>query len=481
MTIISNILQPSVAGSFYPANSIDLQETLKNLFEKARAEQKTNIKNRFQALIAPHAAYKYSGLTSAHAYKNFWPAYYNNVLVLAPVHQKHCEGLFIYPQTFYESPLGISPRQDISLHSGIKLSEELFENEHAAEVHLPFLQYRLLEEGLNLKSYPITLMLYGQIHPQKLAKKLQNLLTDKTLLILSSDLSHYHNLKTASQKDELAIEAMLSGDPEKVMQVEACGRIGISAFLRTKQANLCQADFLHYSHSGQVNEDQNKVVGYTAIGFSASSKKKTVGEIVEVFLHSNVEKSLNQNAQKDILGFLHFCLKDYLSSKKIPDTSPLAQKYPQLTEEGACFITLHSNNNLRGCIGSLQANKPLHQDLVINCLKAACEDPRFEPLTLNELSDIKIEISLLKNVKFLRCRNEFDLLNSIEPHKHGVILKQGNKTATFLPQVWDKTPNKLEFLNQLSRKAGFKSPDAWKIPRERIQIYTYEVFSFQDI
>ena len=132
-------------------------------------------------------------------------------------------------------------------------------------------------------------------------------------------------------------------------------------------------------------------------------------------------------------------------------------------------------------MGSLQANKPLHQDLVVNCLKAGAEDERFKPLTLEELPEIKIEVSILKNIQFVHCRNQFELLDKIVPHKHGIILKQFNKMATFLPQVWEKTPQKIDFLNQLARKAQLKSPTAWQIPTEKVQIYTYEVFSFKDV
>ena len=117
--------------------------------------------------------------------------------------------------------------------------------------------------------------------------------------------------------------------------------------------------------------------------------------------------------------------------------------------------------------------------MVVNVVRAATEDPRFEALAIDELNDIKIEVSILEQPKFLRCKSEFDLLSQIEPHKHGVIVQQGNKRATFLPQVWEKFDRKSDFMAQLCKKAGLKE-DAWRLPKEKVQVFVYEVMSFTE-
>jgi AmmeMemoRadiSam system protein B/AmmeMemoRadiSam system protein A len=479
MSTTIHSMQASVAGTFYPADRKELIDLLQNLFQTARTEQELKSKTKIAAVVAPHAGYVYSGLTAAHAYKMFNPARYKKVVVIGPAHHKYCEGVVTHSQSFYETPLGISPKDNIDPNLGITINDDAFIGEHSVEAHLPFLQYRLLEEGMHMHNYPITLLLYGNILPGKLAKKLDNLLDEDTFLIISSDLSHYHDLQTALSKDEEAIEAILSGNCESVMQVEACGKIGISGFLQTKFSRSYQPEFIHYSNSEAVSKDSSRVVGYCSIGFEQAFEKQSISEIVEFYARPDHSFFLSTEFQKDIVHFLRYCLESYLHDKTIPDIADIAKKYPQLTEEIPCFVTLNKANNLRGCIGSIQPVRSLHQDLVINCIKAACEDPRFKPMEENELADIQIEVSILGSPKFLKVRSEFELLNALEPHKHGVIIQQKNKRATFLPQVWDKVHNKIDFLNQLCRKAGLK-PEAWRIPKERVQVFVYEVISFAE-
>jgi len=127
---------------------------------------------------------------------------------------------------------------------------------------------------------------------------------------------------------------------------------------------------------------------------------------------------------------------------------------------GACFVTLTINGELRGCVGSLQAYRPLWEDVRENALNAAFEDSRFSPLEKGELHRIKIEVSVLSAPQKLEYKNEKDLLEKLNS-KMGLILKKGFASATFLPQVWEELPDKIDFLEHLSRKAGL-SKDAWK-------------------
>ncbi|KAB2921009.1 MAG: AmmeMemoRadiSam system protein A [Dechloromonas sp.] len=142
----------------------------------------------------------------------------------------------------------------------------------------------------------------------------------------------------------------------------------------------------------------------------------------------------------------------------------------QLQEWAATFVTLTRHGELRGCIGSLEAWRPLAEDVRSNALAAAFRDPRFPPLSAAELPHTRIEVSLLTPAEALSCRDEADALSKLRPHIDGVILSAGRHRATFLPQVWEQLPDPALFLAQLKRKAGLAA-SYWG-PEVRLEHYT---------
>ena len=149
----------------------------------------------------------------------------------------------------------------------------------------------------------------------------------------------------------------------------------------------------------------------------------------------------------------------------------LKKKYPFLNEVRACFVTLNLNGKLRGCVGSLIAHRSLIDDVISNARNAAFSDLRFSKLTYEEFENLEIEISILTPPLRLEYSSIEDLKNKIIPNKHGVILRYKNKSATFLPQVWEQIPDFYDFFTQLSLKAGFQSSCLNSNPT----IYTYTV------
>lgn len=131
-----------------------------------------------------------------------------------------------------------------------------------------------------------------------------------------------------------------------------------------------------------------------------------------------------------------------------------------LQENGACFVTLTQQGELRGCIGTLEAHRPLLQDVKANAHAAAFRDPRFSPLSVSELDQTEVEISLLSPMKPFVFSSERDALKQLEPGIHGVVFEYGRNRSTFLPQVWEQLPNVVEFIAHLKYKAGL-SPDFW--------------------
>jgi len=144
-----------------------------------------------------------------------------------------------------------------------------------------------------------------------------------------------------------------------------------------------------------------------------------------------------------------------------------------LQQHRASFVTLHLNENLRGCIGTLEAYQPLISDVAQNAFSAAFRDPRFPPMSQKEFPHLHYHISILTPPSPLTVTSEADLLNQLRPNIDGIIIQEGMKRGTFLPSVWEQLPDKKSFLTQLKLKAGF-SPNYWS---DNITIERYEVES----
>lgn len=143
----------------------------------------------------------------------------------------------------------------------------------------------------------------------------------------------------------------------------------------------------------------------------------------------------------------------------------------ELRQTGASFVTLTQNGDLRGCIGTLEAFRPLKEDIEANALASAFRDPRFPPLEAAEWPYTQVEISILSAPKAIEFQNEIDLFQQIKPEVDGIILSLGERRATFLPQVWEQLPTHREFFARLKQKAGLPID----FPVERLHIEKYQV------
>ncbi len=155
---------------------------------------------------------------------------------------------------------------------------------------------------------------------------------------------------------------------------------------------------------------------------------------------------------------------------ELPDTVPV-----RLREKQGAFVTLTKRGNLRGCIGHILPKEPLIEAVMHNAQAAALQDSRFSPVTPEELSDIHVEVSILTVPEPFPFDSPEDLLKRLRPREHGVVLTQGFRRSTFLPQVWEQLPTPTEFLQHLSAKAGLE-PDAWREPTTQIEVYRVEAF-----
>jgi len=149
---------------------------------------------------------------------------------------------------------------------------------------------------------------------------------------------------------------------------------------------------------------------------------------------------------------------------------------PSLKQKRGCFVTLHKSGSLRGCIGTIEPTTPLLNCVIENAINAAFRDPRFASLAKDEIDEVDIEISVLTVPRVLRFKDGEDLKRQLIAGAHGVILSQGYRRSTFLPQVWDQLPKKEDFLEHLCLKGGL-ARSAWKEPLTRVEVYEAEYFS----
>jgi len=472
------IREPAVAGQFYPAQKEALEEQLALFFSKALSSEEVGEAPNF--LIVPHAGYSYSGPVAAQAFAQIKGGNFKTVILLGPSHQAYFAGAALDGNDFWQTPLGrlaldrekISKLQD--QEGGIIISNLPHKNEHCLEVLLPFLQTVGLED---LKIVPILLGQADEAVLSLLAQKISNIFDEQTLLVVSSDLSHYPPADLARAIDEQTVAAILSGKEEvfsKTLEelsqnypqvaTFACGQEAIRVGLKVGQAlGMTKQKLFSLTNSGEVAGEKEQAVGYAAIGFWLNAPKTANGNKKD-----DTEEKLSPEEKEMLLSRARGALKNYFGKGEAPDEPPPP---PRLAQKRGVFVTLKKNGQLRGCIGDFSADEPLWEKVKKMALAAAFDDPRFLPLSPEELEEIKIEISVLSPMRKVNSVEE------IEMGKHGVYLKYGQRSATFLPQVAEETGwSREEFLTNLCvEKAGLPA-DCWRHPEVELFTYTAEVF-----
>jgi AmmeMemoRadiSam system protein A len=190
-----------------------------------------------------------------------------------------------------------------------------------------------------------------------------------------------------------------------------------------------------------------------------------------------VQEKLTLDEQKILLRLARESVERAVKGEELPPLD-LSTLPPRLREDGASFVTLTLHGKLRGCIGSLEPYESLAEDVREHASGAALKDPRFPPVSEEELGGLEIEISRLTRPIPLDYRDANDLLSRLRPHVDGVILRADHqRRATFLPQVWEKIPDPAEFLDNLCYKMGLE-PDLWR--RTHFEVLTYQVEEFRE-
>ena len=481
MTANHSIRSPYVAGHFYPASEAKLSQQLDEFLSGSPQPEEP-----VQALIVPHAGYIYSGSVAGSGFgllKNHSNRY-KRVFILGANHNDKAHGFkfSLLKEDYYETPLGKVKISDISKQLAEKYPDmfqyqSLAHQSHIVEVQLPFLQKVLKND--NFEIIPI---ITGEVSLKDLiflSSLLQEYLNEETLIVVTSDLSHYHPYEEAVKLDSSCTDAITALSQEKLLQSEACGLPAIWVLTDIAKRSGWKAKLIEYKNSGDTAGDKNAVVGYATVAFfNEGGRPRTVRAALAG--DPTTESQFTTNDLKPLLGLARSVLKNAAAGNKKVDESMLPDNIKNsqiLKEDGAAFVTLTKHKDLRGCIGDLVAVAPLYLSVIRNTISAALYDPRFSPVRPEEVSDIEIEISVLTKPKPLEYKTASDLLNSLRVGIDGVILAKGNKKATFLPQVWDQLPDKETFLAHLCMKAGLK-PDEWRTGG--LQIQTYQVVSVEE-
>ena len=435
---MNQVRAPAVAGAFYPASAEALQLEVTRLLGSAPRPARGA---RPKALIAPHAGYVYSGLTAAHAYRELapWRDAISRVILLGPAHRVHVSGLALPTAEAFSTPLGTIPLDRAAMALIRRLpqvctSDEAHAWEHSLEVHLPFLQQML-------SAFTLVPLAVGIAAPAQVAEVL-NLLWggDETLILVSSDLSHYLTYPQAQKVDKRTTHSILDLLPYLNHQ-QACGATPVNGLLLEARARGLSPKLLDQRNSGDTAGDRNRVVGYASFAFYPE----------------NSTLRIERNAPD---GSLMIALARSAISSRLGWQFALDASAPFLDQPAATFITLTKNGQLRGCIGSLQAHRSLREDIEANAQAAAFQDPRFEPLKFDELRQVRIEVSLLSHLAPIEFSSEADLLSKLRPGEDGLVLELGRQRGTFLPQVWQTLPTPEAFFGELKRKAGLPR-DFW--------------------
>jgi hypothetical protein len=478
------VREPAVAGLFYPGEAEQLGETVEKLLAEARAEPIKNLR----ALVSPHAGYEFSGKTAAIAFKQLAGREVRTVIVLAPSHYASFAGASISDAGAYRTPLGLVPVSPKAAELA-KASPFVVETpcdvhrpqwwrvapkelpafgedtphtwEHSLEVQLPFLQ-RVL------KDFQLVPVVFGDVDPKAVADALAAHLDPQTVLVASSDLSHYHPYDTAKNLDRICIEAILRLNPVWMETQEACGKGPILALIHLARQKGWKAKLLDYRNSGDTSGDKSGVVGYAAIALFEPETAEPANSPAANSFTPEERKYLLELARTSVVEAVHGRGLVEVEEATVPR---------RLTEPRACFVTLTEREQLRGCIGHIFPREPLFRAVIENASSAAVRDHRFPAVKPEELEEIEIEISILTVPELLEFSSPEELLAKLRPNIDGVVLMVGTGVATYLPKVWEQLPDKEDFLRHLSEKAGL--PDsAWRDPAARVLTYQVEAFSF---
>jgi AmmeMemoRadiSam system protein B/AmmeMemoRadiSam system protein A len=462
--IDGEIRRSVVAGSWYPDDPEELITLVDGFLESAKPIDGDPI-----ALIVPHAGYTFSGPVAAYGFKQMDGKPYDTAIIIASDHQPPLSNpISVWAEGGFETPLGVVPvdtelaKALIASNPAITFDKQTHLDEHPIEIELPFLQRVCPDCSI----VPILMGTSDEDAINALAESLLSVLSDKrVVLIASSDLSHYPTFEDALRIDSATLASIETGEPAQVQRTIqelrqmdlpnlltcACGEGPILVVMQVAQGMGADiTTILTYANSGHSPlGDKEQVVGYGAV----------------MFWHYEPPTFTTQQ-REELLKLARDAVSNAMQNHQILYAE---NDDPTLNRLSGAFVTLKSNGELRGCVGHMRGDTPLYQVVQEMAVAAATADERFLPLTLEELDQIDIEISVLSPLRRVTD------LDQIEVGTHGLLIYDAGQQGVLLPQVaveegWDRDT----FLNNLCEKAGLAA-NCWQ---KNPAIYTFTAVAF---
>jgi AmmeMemoRadiSam system protein B/AmmeMemoRadiSam system protein A len=478
--------KPVVAGQFYPGRKDELNAQLIRLF--AEATPKKTSKD-ILAVISPHAGYVFSGQVAASSFNQVDARKkYDIVFVIGSSHRTMFDGASVYNKGNYETPLGMievdleTANLLINKNDVFRYRSDAHDYEHSLEVQLPFLQH-ILET--DFKIVPIIIATQSRNTVKKIAEALKPYFTKENLFVISTDFSHYPDYEDAVKVDKATADAIVSGIPEELLATLRkneqkgipnlatclCGWTSVLTLMYiTEGMSGISYMPVEYRNSGDAKHygDKSRVVGYYSIVVVAGNNNPSENESSEQT--GNDELKLSVKDKQKLLEISRNTLEAYIRTGKMPAVRDDELNDNLKTRCGA-FVSLHINGKLRGCIGNFSQDIPLYKVVQEMTISSATRDYRFTPVEEKDLDKIEIEISVLTPLKRIESADEIEL------GRHGIYIRKGSRTGTFLPQVGTQTGwNLEEFLGHCARDKAGIGWDGWK----DAELFTYEAIVFSE-
>ena len=464
----------AVAGTFYPSKPRELDATVQYYLAEAASVLSGGTGPVPKAIIVPHAGFIYSGLTAAAAYLRLQPAAktIKRVVMMGPCHRVAVEGLALSGADMFETPLGDIPIDKDAVQRvidmpGVQIFDDTHKQDHALEVQLPFLQSVL-------DDFTIVPFIVGRASPEQVGNVLEALWGgDETLILISSDLSHYMTYDDARGLDDRTRIAIENMDSDALGDDQACGRHSIKGLFAAARQHGLTAETIDVRNSGDTAGSKDKVVGYGSWVFVESEASKTADD------GANETQKLLQSHGENLLQAAAATITHGVKNSDQLMVNPA--NFPDiLRQTGATFVTLNLDGKLRGCVGTIQAARPLIADVVDNAYRSAFKDRRFKPLTLEELASAEreISISVLSPQVAMSFTDEADLIGQMRPGIDGIVITDQGKRAVFLPVVWESLPDAKQFLLRLKQKAGL-AENHWSASFQAFRFTSESIYSHQ--
>jgi MEMO1 family protein len=501
---------PAVAGLFYPDDPATLATTVDAALRAGARILGDRARPDTEALIVPHAGYRYSGDVAGTAYAGLaGRTDLRRVVLLGPAHRVPVRSLAVPTVDAFATPLGPVPVDAAGRRSALAAGRTVVADdrphapEHSLEVHLPFLQ-RVLGPAVDADGavrWSVLPFVVGRAGADEVADVLEAVWDDPgTIAVVSTDLSHYHDDATAKRLDAATAARIVALDLDHLSGDDACGAAPLRGLLALARRRGLDVELLDLRTSGDTSGERDRVVGYGAFavaparpdppGTTSNQRRSSWSRPPE---HPEPRQgreegpgaggdaggtALDTNEQRTLLDLAREVVADGVAGRDrdASDLSHLPDLPVSLTTPAATFVTLRCRGRLLGCIGSMEPRRPLAADVAANAWSAAFADPRLPAVTRVDLVELEVKISVLGPLEPMAVSSPAELVASLRPGIDGVLVEGGRRRGTFLPSVWGQLVEVEAFVEHLWHKAGLR-PGSW--PPD-LRVWRYGTLEFGD-